>query len=147
MNALQELQNLMFQRQCERHPLFPQDYMTQPKVTDKTANGLTKCIIAWLELHGWQAERIVCQGTAVAKKSVNGKVVGIDWRESHMTVGTADISATINGRSVKIEVKVGRDRQSEAQRQYQQAVESAGGLYYIARDFQSFVEWCRTTKF
>ena len=56
-------------------------------------------------------------------------------------VGTADISATIGGRSVKIEVKVGRDRQSEAQRIYQQQVEAAGGIYYIATDFESFVKW------
>jgi hypothetical protein len=65
----------------------------------------------------------------------------LTWRPSGSTVGSADISATINGRSVKIEVKIGKDRQSEAQRQYQAAIEQAGGLYYIARDFSTFVAW------
>jgi hypothetical protein len=31
--------------------------------------------------------------------------------------------------------------QSEAQKKYQQAIESAGGIYIIAREFDSFIEW------
>jgi hypothetical protein len=42
---------------------------------------------------------------------------------------------------VKIEVKIGKDRQSEAQKKYQEDIERAGGVYLIARDFDSFVEW------
>ena len=38
-------------------------------------------------------------------------------------------------------VKIGLDRQSEAQRRYQATVERAGGLYFIAKDFTTFVEW------
>lgn len=70
-----------------------------------------------------------------------GRIV---WRKSNTTKGSADISATIAGRSVKIEVKIGPDRQSEAQRRYQAAIERAGGLYFIAKDFTSFVEWYNT---
>jgi hypothetical protein len=66
------------------------------------------------------------------------------WTPGQGTKGTADISATINGKSVKIEVKYGRDRQSEVQKQYQEKIESAKGIYYIARDFDSFVEWYDT---
>jgi len=40
-----------------------------------------------------------------------------------------------------VEVKVGSDRQSPAQATYQLQIEGAGGLYYIARDFQSFYNW------
>ena len=58
-----------------------------------------------------------------------------------MQRGTADISCTIQGKSVKIEVKVGRDRQSEAQCKYQAQVEASGGVYYIAKDFESFYQW------
>ena len=65
----------------------------------------------------------------------------LTWRKGGSTVGSADISATIKGRSVKIEVKIGKDRQSEAQKAYQREVEAAGGLYYIAHDFTSFVKW------
>lgn len=62
-----------------------------------------------------------------------------------MTVGTADISATIRGRSVKIEVKIGRDRQSEAQKRYQASIEAAGGIYYIARNIDDFMQWYNQT--
>jgi hypothetical protein len=57
------------------------------------------------------------------------------------TKGSADISATINGRSVKIEVKYGKDRQLKDQKTYQEQVERAGGVYYIAKDFDSFYAW------
>ena len=60
------------------------------------------------------------------------------------TKGTADISATIKGRSVKIEVKcaaTGDRYQSDDQKAYQKAVESAGGVYIIVRDFESFYNW------
>jgi hypothetical protein len=62
-----------------------------------------------------------------------------------MTVGTADISATIRGRSVKIEVKIGRDRQSDAQKRYQASIEAAGGIYYIARNIDDFMQWYNQT--
>ena len=70
------------------------------------------------------------------------RVIGsIEWIKGTGTNGSADISATIAGKSVKIEVKILKDRQSEAQKQYQADIEKAGGIYYIAKDFTSFVEW------
>lgn len=68
----------------------------------------------------------------------NGKMIYIPGTSRN---GTADISATIQGRSVKIEVKIGKDRQSDVQLSYQKEVERAGGIYYIAKDFQSFYDW------
>ncbi len=99
------------------------------------ANTLTRQIIRFIQRHGGQAERIAIMGKP---QRVAGR---IQWVRSAMTVGTADISATIQGRSVKIEVKIGSDRQSEAQRNYQRQIEAAGGIYYIAKDYESFIEW------
>ena len=116
---------------------------------DTSANGLTKCIIFWINAMGGQAERISNQGQyregkkidvgtgeIAYKKQLPGK-----WTPGQGTKGTADISATMRGRSVKIEVKYGRDVQSDAQKQYQEMIEKAGGVYQIVRDFDSFVEW------
>lgn len=121
---------------------------THNKHRDDTANGLTRCIIDYLHYKGWQAERINTTGiphdTRQQARDILGRTrtIGtVEWRPSGSTVGSADISATIGGRSVKIEVKIGKDRQSAAQRQYQAAIEQAGGLYYIARDFTTFVAW------
>jgi hypothetical protein len=65
----------------------------------------------------------------------------MQWIPSGSTKGSADISATIAGRSVKIEVKAGKDRQSEAQKKYQADIERSGGVYIIARTFGEFLWW------
>nr|MDQ3022693.1 hypothetical protein [Bacteroidota bacterium] len=63
------------------------------------------------------------------------------WIKGTGTNGTADISATIKGRSVKVEVKIGTDKQSSFQKKYQLDIENAGGYYFIARNFQDFYDW------
>jgi hypothetical protein len=107
--------------------------MTPKTYTDKTANGLTKMIIDWINYNGGQAERISTTGRyLVAQRK---------WIKGTGTKGSADISATIQGKSVKIEVKIGKDKMSEDQHKYQESIEKAGGIYYIAKDFDSFYEW------
>ncbi len=116
---------------------------------DTSANGLTKCIIFWINAMGGQAERISSQGQYRAGKKIQvgtgeiayTKELKGKWTPGQGTKGTADISATIRGRSVKIEVKYGKDRQSDAQKQYQEMIEKAGGTYYIAKNFDDFVLW------
>jgi hypothetical protein len=63
------------------------------------------------------------------------------WTKSTSTSGSADISATIKGRSVKIEIKYGKDIQSDAQKKYQESIERAGGIYLIVRNFDEFIIW------
>jgi preprotein translocase subunit SecA len=63
-----------------------------------------------------------------------------EWVYGTGTRGSADISATIAGKSVKIEVKI-KDQQSQHQKEYQRQVEAAGGIYVIARNFQEFNDW------
>lgn len=124
------------------------EQVTGMKHRDDTANGLTRCIIAYLKYKGWQAERINTTGIPLDTRRTVTDVLGrtrtigsVQWRTSGATVGSADISATIKGRSVKIEVKAGRDRMSEAQRKYQHDIEAAGGFYYIAHNFTDFWKW------
>ena len=148
--AVKQLEHDMWQHSIDEHPELKRHaeqtpfgvagYFPKPQYTDTNANGLTRCIIDFIKLHGGQAERISVMGRPI--KQANGNYM---FGKSHMTVGTADISATIGGRSVKIEVKIGRDRQSDAQHKYQADIERAGGLYYIAKDFESFVEWYNMT--
>lgn len=108
-----------------------------------SANGLTQSITAFLNYSGWQAERINTMGVyregAKIQVGENTRQLKGKWTPSTSTKGSADISATIFGRSVKIEVKYGKDRQSEVQRKYQEDIERAGGIYYIARDFDNFL--------
>jgi hypothetical protein len=131
-----------------KYPEFPVNAYPEPKYTDKTANGLTKCIIDFITFSGGQAERINTMGRMLDNTKVvtdvlgNKKMIGSKkYIHTTGTKGSADISATIRGRSVKIEVKIGADRQSEYQKQYEQAITSAGGMYVIAKDFDGFIEW------
>lgn len=133
------------------HPTFPVHCIAIPKYNDNTTNGLTKCIIDFIELSGGQAERINSTGRFIDNRKTFVDVIGrkrsigtAKWIKPNTTNGSSDISATIQGRAVKIEVKckaTGDRYQSTAQKSYQQAIEAAGGVYIIATDFQTFYEW------
>jgi hypothetical protein len=133
--------------QKQRNPSFPVHCIPVQKYNDDSANALTKSIIDFLTFSGFQAERINTMGKRIDKTktvdTVLGKrqIGGVSWIKGTGTKGSADISATIKGRSVKIEVKYGKYRQSEYQKEYQQAIETAGGVYVIAKDFDSWYEW------
>lgn len=149
---MKELIELALQADRIKYPTFPDKFRVKPKYTDKTANGLTKCIIDFLNFKGHQAERIASSGRVIDNRQTYTNVIGQNvtigstkYIPGTSTKGTADISATINGKSVKIEVKIGKDRQSDYQKQYQQKVEQAGGIYIIAKDFESFLQWYNTS--
>jgi hypothetical protein len=143
-----KLNALMMEQLKQKYPNMPEAYIPKTDWTDNSANALTKCVIAWIQFNGGQAERISSQGQyrEGAKIQVGSGIMAHTkqlpgkWTPGQSTKGTADISATIRGRSVKIEIKQ-KDKQSEAQKQYQQAIENAGGVYIIVRDFDSFMVW------
>lgn len=150
--AVKELENLAFSDKVKKFRHTPPEMLVKQTYRDDSANGLTKCIIKYIQLWGGQAERITTSGRVVDNRTTYTDAVGfvrtigsVQWIPSNSTKGSADISATINSRSIKIEVKIGKDRQSAAQVEYQRNIEAAGGLYYIARDFTNFVEWYKNT--
>jgi len=148
MNALVELKSLALLQSRNKFPSLPEYARVTPKYSDKTANGLTKCIIDYIRFKGGQAERISVTGRLVDRRKEFTDVIGkkrligsVQWIKPSMQPGTADISAIIGGRSLKIEVKVGRDTQRAAQKVYQTQVEQAGGIYLLISSFNEFYEW------
>ena len=134
--SIKLLEEKAFQAIKEKYPSVP--YPKQPKYRDDTANGLTKAVIDWLRLEGWQAERINSTGR---KLQIKGRET---WIPSNGQKGTADISATIKGLSVKLEIKcnaTGDKYQSQEQKDYQKEIERSGGFYGIVRDFEGFYRW------
>jgi len=145
---LRELKDRYGSVDREKHPNLPEYARTTPQYTDRTANGLTKCVIDFIRFTGGQAERINSIGRYVDKSQTYTDVVGHtrtigtgQWLPSTGQKGTADISAVIRGRAVKIEIKVGKDRQSEDQKKYQRTIESAGGVYLIVKSLEEFSFW------
>jgi hypothetical protein len=146
--AVKHLEQLANKAAQKKYPNTPPEWLAPRRYRDDTSNGLTKCIVDFLRLQGWQAERINNMGRPVDGTKTFVDVVGnvrsvgqVTWIPGSGSKGTSDISATIAGQSVKIEVKMGRDRQSDEQMQYQWTVEQAGGVYLIARSFEEFLEW------
>lgn len=149
--ALNDLAKLKFESLKLTYPSVPVHAIPLPKFTDATANGLTKCVIDFILLNGYQAERINSMGRQVDNRQTvtdifgNSRVIGsTKWIKGTGKKGTADISATIKGRSVKIEVKCKATKdnyQSPEQKAYQLQIEKAGGTYIIARTFKDFRDW------
>ena len=109
---------------------IPEHLQSDFKFDDKTANGLTKLIMAWLKVNGHFAARINTQGNYNAKLQ--------KFVRSGSTNGMADINAVVQGRSISIEVKIGRDKIRESQLKVKSEIEAAGGVYIIVRSFDDF---------
>lgn len=90
--------------------------------SDKTTNGLTKAIIDWLTYSGHYCNRINTQGQARVKKIPRYSIF-----------------------SGKIEVKAGKDRIRDEQTAQGNRITAAGGIYFVARDMDQFVNWYRKT--
>ena len=93
------------------------------------ANGLTLAIVNFINWHGFRATRISSAGRVVKGKYIDGQT----------RKGSADISSTIKGKSYMFEVKVGKDKPSEAQLLEQQKEIKAGGNYYFIKSFEQFL--------
>jgi len=85
---------------------------------------------------GGHAERVNTMGRVI-KQGGRSKYI-----PTAGTRGSADIHSTKGGRFVAIEVKIGADKQSEAQKEYQADVERSGGVYLIVKSFADFLsQW------
>jgi hypothetical protein len=145
MGKFDQLIQMALENNREKHPSFPDAYRVTPKYTDKTANGLTKCIVDYLNYSGHMASRVNNMGTWRADKSnINGGF----YTPSNQIKGIADITSCVNvkitgipvGISVWWEVKIGKDVQSDAQKAFAERVEASGGHYYIVKTFEDFLQ-------
>jgi hypothetical protein len=121
--------------------------------TDTTANGLTACVRDYLKYEGHQVERVSNQGQARVNKVIDGltgeqignRTQGVTFTPGQGTKGTADIHSTIPvmigehevGLSVKIEIKM-KDKQSKAQKKYQESIITSKGVYVIVHSMEEF---------
>ena len=150
--AINELKRLYLAKNKEKYPSIPDHCRVKPTIEYKSANGLTKCIIDFIRLSGGQSERISSEGRVIDTRKTFQNVIGqtvttgsIRRIKTSGQRGTADISATIKGKSVKIEVKIGSDRQSKEQQEYAESIIRAGGYYVLAPSFDVFLTWYNLT--
>jgi hypothetical protein len=133
-------------------PNVPDHARTYPSYFSKstTTNGLTACIIKYIELLGWSAERTGNEGRIIDNTKIVTDTVGmkrtigsVDRIKSSGKKGTSDVKAVIQGRFVAIEIKNSktRDRMSKVQEQYKRQIEKSGGIYHVITDLESGIEW------
>jgi hypothetical protein len=148
--SVKELEALAFYNHKKQYPNFP--YPIKPKYTDSDKNGLTRCVLDYIVLKGQQAERINSTGAIKDSRTTSTDVLGnsrtvgsVQWIKSTTQTGTADISATIQGHSVEIEIKckaTGDRYQSEGQKVYQKHI----GVYLIITTFEDLYNWFNRKK-
>ena len=128
-----ELTDLALRELRRKYPNVPEYALPKKKVSDTTANGLTKSILTWLTLNGHYCSRIQSQGqfNPTLKR----------WTKSTVRRGIGDVMAIINGRTIMIEVKAGRDKLSKYQERTRKEVERSGGVYIMVRTFDEFMNW------
>jgi len=144
MKPQQRYQEAHYKWQLETHREFYERSGCYKAVMPKlsSANGLTKFIVNYINWSGGNATRISSAGRYIEEKnSLGQKIIGSGkFIPSATKRGTADITATINGRSVKIEIKVGNDKPSEWQLKEQERERKAGGIYeFISKPEQFFL--------
>jgi len=144
MKALDILKNLKIEEHKKKFPSIPEYAIPKPKYSDATANGLTKCIIDFVNMKGYLAERTNTMGRVIDGRKTYTDAIGqtktigsMKYIPSTGMVGSSDIKVYINGKIIAVEVKM-KDKQSEAQKQYQSRIEQAGGQYWIVRNFEEF---------
>jgi hypothetical protein len=130
--AIQILKERAMKSKRENYPNVPPHDLPDTKFNDTTSNGLTSCVISWLTLNKHYCSRIQSQGQWNQKLGM--------FTKSTVRKGIADIMAVIEGRTVMIEIKIGRDKLSEAQIKTKHDVEKSGGHYMVVKDFDSFLQ-------
>lgn len=73
-SAIKILEDLSFEEKQKKYP--DQPYLIRKKFSDKTANELTKSIIAFIKLKGGQAERISTTGRLLDGRKTYTDTVG-----------------------------------------------------------------------
>jgi len=146
MTALEILKHHKLAELAIRYP-NTSAFNYQANFSDKSEKTLEDCILYFAKVESFQAERIKVKANRIDNRTSYIDSVGfkktigsVTWAKSSMQAGSADMSCTIKGRSVKVEIKIGKDFQKLNQKQYQKQVELAGGIYWIIRSFQEFYD-------
>ena len=129
---LKELSKLADKLKAEAHPMLPPQALVKKRFKDTTANELTKTII-WDMYHvrGGVAYRINNGAVYDTKRNV--------YRKGVQRKGIPDIIGIINGTFYGIEVKIGKDRQSAEQKEIENEINAAGGVYFIAKSYDDYL--------
>ena len=93
--------------------------------TDKTRNGLTRCVINWINFSGGSAKKT----NKGSLRKIDGKMV---WMNAPGRKPKADIIGVFKSKSIEIIISHGQVKHSE---------ETPSGWSLIIGSFQDFLDW------
>ena len=118
------------------------------KLSDSSANELTKSILAWFKYQRDMGKKVFAERQGVEGRYRPGQeVTNVLGQRKQMkgmylpanNKGAADIKSMINGRAIEIEVKHGKDRLSDGQIKYREKIEAGGGIYLVVKTWDDFI--------
>jgi hypothetical protein len=110
---------------------YSDGFYSAPKYPDvKKSGGLTLMICNYINWMGYRATRINTMG-----RNIGGK-----WIKGTTRRGTSDLSLTLKGKSVMVEIKIPPDKPSEHQLKEQAKERAAGGIYEFISTPEQFFE-------
>jgi len=129
----------------EKYPSVPPHGFGKQSYSDTTANGLTKAIKAFCDLQGVMCSRTGSEGRYRAGQQVvdvvgRTRIMKGTWLPG-LNVGQGDLQIVLKGKVYSVEVKIGKDRQSEVQKEFQEKLERAGGVYVVVKSWREFYEY------
>jgi hypothetical protein len=132
MNWKQRYNEAHLKHTTERTPSVVKDGHYSPPNMPKvrTANGLTTFVQNFVNWQGYRATRI----------NTMGRQIGSKWIKGTTRRGTSDLSLTLKGKSVMVEIKIPPDKPSEHQLKEQAKERAAGGIYEFISTPEQFFE-------
>lgn len=114
---------------------LPSHAVPRPRLSDKDANSLQKAVYEYSNY----AREGLGHPINCAVIDVKGTYrPGIGYTFSGTTKGVSDLWLTIAGRSICLEVKIGKDRQSDHQKEFERRQKVAGGHYHLISSWDDF---------
>jgi hypothetical protein len=147
--TLKELNIALREWTATQYPAVPLHALPKPTHSDKTANDLAKAIKAYCDMMG-----VMCQRTGNEGRYRPGETVVDVVGRTRMMKGTwlpgqnngqGDLHIVLKGMSHWLEIKIGKDRQSDKQKDFEAMVKRSGGTYDIVKSwddfFKTYTKW------
>jgi hypothetical protein len=117
-------------------------YLPPKKVDTTTHSGLIKFMVNYIIWIGGNARshNVVARVSEVITTEQSGNQFKDKRYTKSSKKGIADVQATLNGKSLQLDAKIGRDQPRKEQLEEQVKQRRAGGIYEFIRTPEQFIE-------
>lgn len=140
--TLRDLATIISQKEYAN---IPEHCRPKKTFSDKTANDLTKAVLAFFKYRNIKAWRQASEGRFIQPEHVHNVIgqritiaKGRFIPRGKASKGIGDITAIVNGMFTSWEVKTGKDRQRDDQKTFQAELEASGGKYFLIKTWGDF---------